>query len=154
MPTPWVTYRTPRPVAFDCIPSNLGLIVTAGDDPERHASCLLREQSGRMVIEILPPGSDEARIIRPYHIQLSRWTQRRHLPRINLHPLALPHLLVSGQVPRRDCLEMFATTGRNALFMRMGLETRCDLLTQLGVRGAFLAFRTDYDLEVVKIQED
>lgn len=150
MPTPWAQYRTEKPLVFLCAPTNLGLIVTGGDDPRNHASSLLIERKGIMRIGVMPPGMSSHVQTPPYTLPLNRWRQKGQLPCVRINPLAIPHLLITGQAPRRDCLLLAASIGREgSLRASTPVSKPCPLLDALGVDRAVLAFQTDFDFDVV-----
>jgi|GEM_PF-6161958 len=144
--TPWAAFRTEQPLPFDCLPSANGLVVSGGPSHRKHPSIsLLPDRDIRMVL----PGETGLKLQAAAKLQLARrpeWQGRRF--RVNLHPFAIVHLLVTAQVPQRGLLAMAAQSGRGVTRLELVVRGTCELTSMLRADLLQLVFATDHDLAI------
>ena len=77
----------------------------------------------------------------PYHFRLDRW-KGEGVPCLRTHPLAILHLLVTGQCNKAELLAALPRFPRGVPGVIMPIERPCALLSMLGVPRANLGFAT------------
>lgn len=98
----------------------------------------LNRSTNRIEVTVPDRGTQQ---MSPYRFSLSRWTGRG-VPCLRTHPLAILHLLVSGQCDRTELLEAIPLFPPGKSGVIMPILRPCELLGMLGVQRANLGFAT------------
>lgn len=148
--TPWARYRTAQPESFTCWLERGVYYMGVGNDPDSSPSLRLHFQSFQLLL--LPSQAKEPQPVAAFRLHLPFWTGSG-VPYVQLHPLAMFHLLATEQVPRSDIAQGMKTVGRSsAFYYSCPLTMECDILGMLRVDRAVLAFATNFDLRVTDTQ--
>jgi hypothetical protein len=99
---------------------------------------------------MLPSGASKPVPVLPYRLSLPKWREGGN-PIIRLHPFALFHLLVTGQLPVKTLTGSLKTfLGGLNIGIRVPVGETCSLLSMLDVRHADLSFATNFDFSVAR----
>lgn len=144
MTTPWARYQTATPEAIVCWRSGELIRVATGNNVNDAAIGEFNFTTGEVSLWV--PRTYRGTPMPPYRLELGR-RQGAQPVIIQLHPLAMVHLLATGQVSRQHLLHGMLTIGSaGALSYSMPATPPCSLLDMLGVQNAALSFCTTYDL--------
>ena len=121
--TPWRQYVTPKEGVFSFTLDGGRLAQVRTPFAVAHVN---HEQS-RFRVETANGTSVPA----PFWLRLQPWRSPKP-PIIALHPLAITHLLLTGEVDRRELIEHLARTeGTSSTYLLLRIATQCKLLASL-----------------------
>lgn len=105
--TPWSGFRTSEPCNFLLSLHDASVMAFVGrlghggaicEGNLAHSRVGLKTRNGYGAVQAIPA----------YSLRLPKWRERG-LPEVCLHPLAVPHLFVTEQVPRGDLLRLLGS---------------------------------------------
>ena len=145
LPKPWATYTTPTPEIMTAHwgrgPEARRLFVTAGNNHSGAATGNVDLGERSPVIFQTGHGASLETQAFPVRLTLHRWLGSEP-PIIQLHPLALLHLFVTGQAAQLELRQCVSGIGNGCVEFSQPITEPCELLTMLDVRRAVLRFDT------------
>jgi hypothetical protein len=146
-PTPWASYVTRDQELVQCYvdPQRTHLYVASGNSSRAVHTCRIRART--FELEFQPAGQAQWTPLQPYLLPLERWP-RHSLPFVRVNALAIPHLIVTEQIPREPLLRAISGHGSLAGGWHVMIAQPCLLLQGLGCKQAFVMFGTHYDFAV------
>jgi hypothetical protein len=141
--TPWARCKTRQFEPFGVDFKEGSLYVYVGD-LAGGATCRLTRHNE---IQTMGPGDDQPRTARPFRVNVNRWTGSG-VPCVNLHPLAIAHLVGTRQVPTEVMRRIIEMVREPAAYASCPVTTSCPILDMLGVSRAVVAFDSTSDLVV------
>lgn len=141
MTPPWANFvtATPEPFSYGIRDDQLVIITGTGGGM---AFCRVGLQTG-----LICQGrrNSEPVSVDPYTLPLARW-QSTKLPILDMHPLALAHLLATGQMDRGELLahasRAFAASGPSVQ-ITLAINVQCNLLRAMRLPRAEIRFATN-----------
>jgi hypothetical protein len=133
---PWERLMTIPALSIHLNVKSDEIAVGLGSQPGHRIVGKLDIGSGR--IEVTAPGGPTQQMS-PYQFRLDRWTGGG-IPCFRTHPIAILHLLVTGQCNKGELLEALPKFPRGVPGVIMPIERPCSLLSMLGVPRANLGF--------------